>query len=163
MISTQPVEDESAVALCASLAKRIWTEWYTPIIGAEQVHYMLQTVQSVEAITRQIQAQGYRYRLVQVQAEPVGYFATVVKERTLHISKLYVLQTARTQGVGRFIIEQCRLEALRHGCEQLELTVNRHNPALGFYARMGFENAGPLAQEIGGGFVMDDYVMRFHL
>lgn len=159
-MTTLPVEDAATIARCASLAQRIWTEWYTPIIGTEQVRYMLQTVQSAEAITGQIEAQGYRYRLVQMDGEDVGYFAIVVQQTTLHISKLYVLKEARAHGVGRYVIDQALLDASQNGCDRLELTVNRHNPSKRFYTRMGFENAGPLVQEIGGGFVMDDYVLR---
>lgn len=163
MITTHPVENAHAITQCAALARQIWMEWYTRIIGAEQVRYMLQTAQSAEAITQQIKVQRYRYRLVRVQGTGVGYFATVINENALHISKLYVVKSARAHGVGRFMIEQCRLEALRQGSERLELTVNRHNPAMGFYIRMGFENVGPMVQEIGGGFVMDDYVFRRNL
>ena len=40
------------------------------------------------------------------------------------------------------------------------LTVNRHNAgSIAFYERMGFAVAGALVQEIGEGFVMDDYRM----
>jgi diamine N-acetyltransferase len=40
------------------------------------------------------------------------------------------------------------------------LTVNRHNAGpIAFHQRMGFTIAGTLVQDIGQGFVMDDYKM----
>ena len=41
-----------------TLAREIWEEHYTPIIGAEQVAYMLDKFQSVAAMQKQIK-EGY--------------------------------------------------------------------------------------------------------
>lgn len=154
-----PVLDDAAIRTCADLASQIWTEFYTPIIGAAQVRYMLDTIQSAEAISRQIREEGYHYYLLIEQERLLGYYATVVTEDALKLSKLYVLKEHRGSGAGAFALQLCRREASSLGLKRLELTVNRHNPSVGFYEKMGFENAGPLVQEIGGGFVMDDYVM----
>jgi hypothetical protein len=43
------------------------------------------------------------------------------------------------------------------------LTVNKQNPTLDWYRRRGFVCTGSLVQEIGGGFVMDDYRMEKHV
>jgi len=41
------------------------------------------------------------------------------------------------------------------------LTVNKNNShSIAWYSRMGFTNAGPILQDIGGGFVMDDFRME---
>ena len=40
------------IALIAGLARQIWTEHYTPIIGAAQVEYMLGRFQSQSAIKK---------------------------------------------------------------------------------------------------------------
>jgi len=43
----------------------------------------------------------------------------------------------------------------------LELTVNKNNAsAISFYEALGFENILSQKVDIGGGFYMDDYVMR---
>ncbi len=43
----------------------------------------------------------------------------------------------------------------------LWLTVNRNNTrSIAWYMRMGFKNVGATIQDIGGGFVMDDYRME---
>ncbi|WP_345971571.1 MULTISPECIES: GNAT family N-acetyltransferase [Sulfurimonas] len=153
-----PVTTPEQAALCASLAETIWREFYTPIIGAEQVEYMLRSFQSADAINAQMQ-NGYHYTLLYDGETAVGYCATVPEDDVLKVSKLYVLQTQRGKGGGRLMLEHCAAEAKAGGFKRLLLTVNRHNPSVAFYEHEGFTNAGPLVQGIGGGFVMDDYVM----
>ncbi len=51
----------------------------------------------------------------------------------------------------------CRERTIR----TLWLTINKNNShALSWYMRMGFKNVGSMVQDIGGGFVMDDYRME---
>ena len=47
-----------------------------------------------------------------------------------------------------------------HGCDRLVLRVNRHNQqAIDAYLKQGFQVATVVVEDIGGGFLMDDYVM----
>lgn len=147
------------ISSCAALAETIWREFYTPIIGASQVSYMLKHFQSAEAIAEQIEHEGFYYWLVFVDDLPCGYYATVPESDALKISKLYVLRDFRGRGAGRMMIEACESEARRRGYEQLLLTVNRHNPSLQFYRALGFDVAKEMVQDIGSGFVMDDFVL----
>ena len=152
-------ESPAQTVLCAELARRIWEEFYTPIIGAEQVAYMLRTFQSAEAIAAQ-SSEGYRYYLLYDDDTPVGYCAAVAEADVLKVSKLYVLQRCRGGGGGRMMLTQCERTAAEAGLKRLRLTVNRHNLSVGFYERVGFVRTGTQVTPIGGGFVMDDYVME---
>jgi len=154
-----PVNTPKQIGACAALAREIWEAFYTPIIGAAQVEYMLRTFQSADAIASQIGMEGYRYYLLTEGEAACGYCATVPDDDALKISKLYVREACRGQGAGRLMLEACEREARERGVGKLRLTVNRHNPSVAFYGRVGFENAGTLVQDIGNGFVMDDYVM----
>jgi ribosomal protein S18 acetylase RimI-like enzyme len=54
----------------------------------------------------------------------------------------------------RFVEDLCR----ERGIEKIWLTVNKNNAdSVAWYSRMGFKNVGPIVQDIGGGFVMDDF------
>ncbi|OUS31821.1 hypothetical protein A9Q98_02535 [Thalassotalea sp. 42_200_T64] len=46
------------------IARIIWTEHYTPIIGIEQVEYMLSNFQSAQTITEQISTGNHQYYLI---------------------------------------------------------------------------------------------------
>lgn len=144
----------------AVLAKEIWWEHYTPIIGLAQVEYMLSAYQSSAAITRQINEDGYLYYLLQESdGENVGYFGVVVKEREreLFLSKLYVKKNCRGRGYARqalLFIEDLTRNA---GAALISLTVNKNNTAsIDAYYHMGFKNKGSVVMDIGNGFVMDD-------
>ena len=59
-----PVTTSDHMSIVESLAREIWTEHYTPIIGKLQVDYMLDRFQSRQAIAQQIR-EGVLYFLIQ--------------------------------------------------------------------------------------------------
>ena len=49
----------------------------------------------------------------------------------------------------------------KNGASRITLTVNKNNAdTISIYTRPGFDNRGPVVQEIGNGFVMDDCKME---
>ena len=51
-------EDAASIA---GLARTIWTEHYTPIIGSSQVEYMLENIQSAEKIAEAMESGSEYY------------------------------------------------------------------------------------------------------
>jgi diamine N-acetyltransferase len=156
------VQTQEQISNIVNLAREIWTDHYVPIIGQKQVTYMLDKFQSQEAITAQL-AGGYEYYIVTHDGQSMGYLAIVPNgdEDALMISKIYVTKSGRGRGLGRrmlsFAEEICRERRIK----TLWLTVNKQNTdSIAWYIRMGFRNAGPIVQDIGAGFVMDDYRME---
>ena len=74
----------------AALAREIWSEYYAPIIGLDQVEYMLDKFQSVEAIPEQIATSDYWYFLIRDENRAVGYLGLQRRQETLFLSKLYL-------------------------------------------------------------------------
>ena len=155
--------EEEAEAL-ARLAAEIWTEHYTPIIGAEQVAYMLENYQSAARIASDIQDEGYHYYIAEDldAGKPVGYSAMYLTDDCMFLSKLYVLRDYRGQGIARrffdLLISMCHTA----GKDKIELHVNIHNASsIAVYEKMGFVTTGDLQTDIGGGFIMDDHVMVY--
>jgi len=146
--------------LVAELGDFIWREHYTPIIGLAQVEYMLDHFQSITAIKKQI-AEGVRYYLVENEDENVGYLSFYPKEESLFISKIYVLSNQRGKGLGKAAIGFIENNATDLGLDTLRLTVNKFNTnSITSYEKMGFFKTESVVIDIGGGFVMDDYVME---
>ena len=162
------VEDVKAnVAVIAELAYEIWTQHYTPIIGADQVDYMLDRFQSVEQMHRDIYENGFIYLLGRdaEDGEPVGYATVVPKDGCLLLSKLYVLAQCRGRGCARVFLSViegiCREE---YGLDTIRLTVNKHNHgSIAAYEKMGFVTVDSVVADIGGGYFMDDYLMEKRL
>lgn len=148
----------SDVPLLASLADEIWHQHFTPIIGKDQVDYMLDWFQDQEAMTEQMQ-NGMIYHLAYVDGEASGYCACRREEDRLFLSKLYVRQSCRGQGIGRALFDA----ACSHGSglKAVYLTVNKHNSnTIAIYKKMGFQVIDSVVSDIGNGFVMDDYIME---
>ncbi|MBT8276505.1 MAG: GNAT family N-acetyltransferase, partial [Bacteroidia bacterium] len=95
------VSSPGDIAVVERLAQEIWSQHFTPIIGASQVEYMLGKFQSAEAISSQINS-GWEYYLAMVDNEAVGYAGLVpdISNKRLMLSKIYIRNTARGTGVG---------------------------------------------------------------
>ncbi len=107
------VTDRADIDSVADLAHEIWNRHFVPIVGQEQVDYMLAKFQSAPAIGEQI-ASGYQYYIVMDHGQRVGYFAIVPcpSESSAQLSKIYVKHDQRGHGLGRAImvfVEECYL------------------------------------------------------
>ena len=155
-----PVTTDDQMAMVESLAREIWTEYYTPIIGRKQVDYMLDRFQSRKTIAGQIK-EGILYFLIRADDEFIGYIAVQPKEDELFLSKIYVRSSERRKGFGRRAVRFAESLARERNLSRIVLTVNKNNvSSIKVYERTGFKSAGSLVQDIGNGFVMDDYKME---
>jgi len=160
MINFHEVKGVSDLTLIENMANTIWHEHYTPIIGAEQVTYMLDKFQSANTMQEQID-KGYQYFLINFNDNAVGYLSFEKRENALFLSKIYLLKNERGKGIGRTAMEFVISAAKGLSCTKVALTVNRFNQnSIRAYESAGFEKKGELVQDIGNGFVMDDYLME---
>lgn len=154
------VSTENQIEIVESLAREIWTEHYTPIIGRAQVDYMLDRFQSKQAIAEQIKA-GVLYFIIKADDEFIGYIAVRPKGRELFLSKIYVKSSRRGKGYGKKAVQFAEKLAKEKDLSKIVLTVNKNNVnSIKAYEKIGFKNVGSLIQDIGNGFVMDDYKME---
>ena len=160
---------EPDFAVLRELADTIWRQHYAGIISADQIDYMLAGRFSDEALREHVQPADSWLELMRVSGTPVGYCGYELasmdgdeaSSATMKLGQLYVLESHRGMGLGRFILGHIESRALELGCRVLWLQVNKQNTgAVGFYTAAGFEVVREAVFEIGGGFVMDDYVMR---
>ena len=144
----------------AVLAKVIWREHYIPIIGKEQVEYMLEHFQSAEAMYSQY-VDGYQYFIIFYNNQLIGYLAFIKQEASLFLSKIYVSKAFRGQKIGTKAMAFVKQKAIEMNCKSMTLGVNKNNVnSIAAYEAMGFKNIGAMVTDIGGGFVMDDYKME---
>lgn len=161
MLHIESINSKAVTEAVASIAREIWTEHYSPIIGQEQVDYMLENFQSSEAIARD-QAAGFEYFSIKDDDQLVGYlsFINERENRSVFLSKIYIHSSVRGTGIGAktmaFIIDQGR----KYDAKTLWLTVNKKNDnSIAWYRNQGFAIVDTVVADIGGGFVMDDYKM----
>jgi diamine N-acetyltransferase len=156
-----PVTNAAQVADVARMAHEVWNEYYVALIGQAQVDYMVAKFQSADAMQLQIDS-GYEYFHIRQSAENVGYAAIRhdAAEARVFISKLYLLAAYRKSGAGRQTLGLIERLARERGATHLWLTVNKGNPSVQAYERLGFRIVEALVMDIGGGYVMDDYKME---
>lgn len=150
----------------ARLAREIWTEHYPAIIGMDQVAYMLEHFQSESAIARDIAENGYCYELASIDGTPAGYaaFRVDADKGEVFLGKLYLLRSYRGRGIARLMLDRIVQAGRAAGCGWVRLTVNKHNTAsIAVYEAMGFAVFDEVKTAIGGGFFMDDYVLRLQV
>ena len=154
------VRNEKGCLLIEVLAKEIWSEYYTPIIGKNQIAYMLEKFQSKETIINQIKNKQFSYYIIKENNEPVGYIAVQLKKEGLFLSKFYVKSLQRGKGHGRQVMNFIEKLAKEKDLTKILLTVNKNNSnSIKAYERMGFQKVDSVIQDIGCGYVMDDYKM----
>lgn len=160
-VSLRSVRSERQIIETAGLAHEIWREHYSSILSPGQIEYMLQNMQSPEAIRRQI-ADGYEYFLIRSLGDSAGYICLKMNDPApdMFLSKFYLRKDRRGKGYGRAALQ--RIDELARQARQssIWLTVNRGNPSVQAYEAFGFLNEEERVTDIGGGYVMDDYIMR---
>lgn len=150
------VEQDLHIKEVVSLAKAIWTSHYKEILTLEQIYYMLETLQSKEAISSQIK-EGYEYFLFQEHCKFFGYFAIKKQEENILLSKAYILAHMRKKGFLRAAINY--IDANFNA--PIILYVNRFNASsIKAYEKLGFKVVRAYVSDIGGGFIMDDFIMQ---
>ena len=158
-----PVTNMELVYSLVPVAEEIWREHYIPIIGEEQVEYMLEKFLSADALVEQINS-GYEYFLMSYDYTFAGFAAVKEENDELFLSKLYVDKDFRKKGIGSYMfqkfIEICKLRELK----KIWLTCNRNNKnSLEVYKKLGFTIVHEEVADIGNGFVMDDYILEYEV
>ena len=174
MISILRADTEEKLRAIEQIARFIWQEHYIPIIGKEQVAYMLAKFQSTEVMINQLK-EGYNYYSVvehenafhlskPEEIQLIGYFSVKPETEALFISKFYLIDTSRGKGYARKMLNFISERAAEQRLNKLRLTVNKHNTnTIAAYEKMGFVKKEAAVFDIGNGYVMDDFVMELGL
>jgi len=146
--------------LCA-LADRIWREYYPRLLSPAQIDYMLAWMYAPETLRQEL-GRGIFWELALEAQEPVGFVSYEVGgvPRKVKLHKIYLLSRLHGRGVGRALLAHVRRRAAALGAEEVRLNVNKANAqAIRAYERAGYQVVESVTNDIGGGFVMDDYIM----
>ena len=156
-----PALTEKDLQEISILAEEIWHQHFTPIIGKEQVIYMVDKFQSYPAIKSQIE-HGYEYFKLYNGETFAGYTGVREDSDALFLSKLYLHESQRGQHFAtqtiQFLIDLCTERKI----SKIWLTCNRNNThTLDVYHHLGFAKVREEKADIGNGFYMDDYILEF--
>jgi ribosomal protein S18 acetylase RimI-like enzyme len=144
------------------LAGVIWRAHYPGIISEGQIDYMLERGYAIESLRNFLDAADRGLELATAGPAIAAFAAWYVMDdrETAKIDKLYVLQSMQRRGIGGRLIARVEAHARNAGARTLSLNVNKNNTqAVNAYHKHGFAVREAVVVDIGGGFVMDDYVM----
>jgi len=157
----EPLAAEDVEQL-ARLAREIWYAHYPAIISAAQIEYMLGQRYNSDVILAELRSDGMWWDKLIVAGQMAGfasYFLTGVPGE-MKLDKLYVHPRLQRRGYGGMMIARAGEVTRSCGCSRLVLAVNKNNrSAIAAYLKHGFRIANAVMKDIGGGFVMDDYIM----
>jgi len=150
------------IAEIQALARLIWDEAYSEILSEEQIDYMLQMMYSEKVITEEL-LDGTVWELIVANGKPHGYLSYVLAEdSSVKLSKLYIEKSFRGTSIAADSLGRVKQYASRNGRGYVFLTVNKNNkPAIRAYEKNGFVITASVVTDIGQGFVMDDYIMKY--
>ncbi|TFF40232.1 GNAT family N-acetyltransferase [Mucilaginibacter psychrotolerans] len=147
------------------IAEDTWWPTYEPLLGKEQVTYMLSTIYTRDKILGQVETGEQTFLLLIEDGTPVAFAAYSPRNEDADIyklHKLYCLPATQGKGYGKILINAVADRTREAGKHTLDLNVNRFNKAKDFYERMGFVIAYEEDIPIGP-YWMNDYVMRKQL
>ena len=150
-----------------SLSESIWNQVYPSIVSQDQINFMLNKMYSTASLTKQMETDHHEFFLAMYSAEPVGFASMSIKDPSesnrFRLHKLYLEPFLHGKGFGKWMVSHLAQEVLSVGGHELELNVNKRNPAVSFYKHVGFVIENEVVLDIGNGYVMDDFIMVLDL
>jgi GNAT superfamily N-acetyltransferase len=123
----------------SALAREIWYAHYPAIISTAQIEYMLDQRYRAELVRAELRQDALWWDKLVIGEQMAGfasYFLTQVAGE-MKLDKIYVHPRHQRHGYGGLMIARA--------CDA--------------YITHGFRVADAVTKDIGGGFVMDDYIM----
>ena len=158
IVAVEPADVEKISALAAE----IWWRHYPGIISAAQIEYMLKQRYDPAVLRAELRCKDLWWDKLVVGDAMVAFasYFPVDDGRAIKLDKLYVHPGHQRTGYGGILIARVCECALTRGCLRITLAVNKNNAsAIAAYLKHGFRVADSVVTDIGGGFVMDDYIM----
>ena len=157
-IKLASIEDIPAIV---KIAYDTWFVTYQDVISQAQIEYMFGEMYTPESIYKQMDFYKHAFLILYQADRPIGFASYGKLEEpinTFKLHKLYLLPSQQNKGFGRILLNEVEKKAADLAANHLQLNVNRKNPALSFYEKLGYEIIEtvdiPFAE-----FWLNDYVL----
>lgn len=156
--------DKNDIDLIRELTMQVWPQTYIPIIGAQQVAYMLEQFYAPASLQHQMD-NGHTFIICSYNEVPAAFASfSETEPGIVKLHKLYILPGMQGKGIGRIMIKYITDNIAPLGAKSLRLNVNIHNhAAIAFYGKAGFTKLRDEDIDIGHGYYMNDHVLEMVL
>lgn len=152
--------NESDIPTINFIAKEVWPVAYKNVIPQEQIAFMLEWMYSPGSLHKQMIEERCNFFILLDDERPMGFASySKISPSIFKLHKLYIITTSQKRGYGKRLLDVVFNEVQAAGGGDIQLQVNKKNPAINFYKKIGFEILKEDVFDIGHGFVMDDYIM----
>lgn len=159
-IEIRPVTPPDVPAI-SSLAREIWQASYPGIITQEQIDFMLEQRYGVDRLYDDLEDLHKWLDQAYHNGRRIGFAFSEIYNGEFKLDKLYIHPDVQRQGVGGQLIAHVAERARREGYPCVVLQVNKRNVnAINSYKKYGFVVREVTVDDIGHGYVMDDFVME---
>lgn len=154
----------SELHIIEDLAKIIWPVSFRTMISQKQIKYMLEWMYNQNKL-RENHQNGHKYAVYKEKDTFLGFISYEIKKKksNIRIHKLYVHHEQQKKGIGQTLLKYAIDIGRQNKMAQLDLFVNRTNPAVHFYKKKGFSVVEEVDLDIGNGFFMNDYRMKLKI
>src|SRR4051812_46126211 len=85
----------------SNLAHLIWNDHYVPIIGQEQVNYMLKKMYNHESLMEQQNGKKHHFYLIEKDKNAIGFASVSSADKSyFFLHKFYINQQESNTGIG---------------------------------------------------------------
>lgn len=159
-IVIRPVTPPDIPAI-AALAREIWQATYPGIITQAQIDFMLEQRYGHERLYDDLEDADKWLDQAFAGERRIGFAFSEIYRGEFKLDKLYIHPDMQRQGVGGRLIAHVAERARALGYPCVILAVNKRNEkAINSYRKYGFAVRETVVDDIGGGFVMDDFIME---
>lgn len=159
-IQIRPVTPPDVPAISA-LAREIWQATYPGIITQEQIDFMLEQRYGHERLYDDLEDADKWLDQAFQDDRRVGFAFSEIRRGEFKLDKLYIHPDVQRKGVGGQLIAHVAARAAKLGYPCVVLAVNKRNEkAINSYMKYGFTVRETIVDDIGRGYVMDDFVME---
>ncbi|MDR1423001.1 MAG: GNAT family N-acetyltransferase [Azoarcus sp.] len=159
-IAIRPITPDDIGAI-ASLARAAWFSAYSDILPPGQIDYMLAQRYGHGRFDADLADPQKWLHQALIDDVRAGFATCDIHEGEFRLHELYIHPDMQHRGLGAALVAHAAGLAREHGYPALILAVNKNNAqAIRAYDKYGFRVRDEIVADIGGGFVMDDYIME---
>lgn len=163
-------ENKDLISLMSDFAGRIFFEYYDAYLPAGQAAYMKEKFLCEQAIAEKISEShnpraNFEFVVEEETNEKIGFVCYWIQKDEngkdeCYLDKYYLSSAVRGKGFGKQMMDHLKIFCIENQLGQISLNVNKYNKTVAIYEKLGFKNIRSEVNDIGNGYVMDDFVMR---